>query len=84
MTLKPKGILNAGLYIGRVDCKGCDKFFYFNFSNLQYSVYRIYVIFVFTWNWWVYSFLSEPRLIIEHMISMAAIWNTGMKQAAPV
>jgi len=39
--------------------------------------------FVFTWNWWVYSFLSEHRSIIEHMISMAAIWNTGMKHRLP-
>jgi len=39
------GILNAVLFLGCMDCKGCDQLFYFNFSNLQYSVGRIYVLF---------------------------------------
>lgn len=40
--------------------------------------------FVFTSNWWcVYSFLPEHWLIIEHMISMAAVWKTGMEHWLP-
>ena len=50
------------------------------FNNVKLWVCKIYIFFVFTVNWLcVYSFCCVGPLIVEHMISMAAISKTGIK-----
>jgi hypothetical protein len=54
--------------------------FYINFNNLQYSVWKIHVILVFTSNFLcLYSSCPVDLLITECVISMAAVSKTDMK-----
>jgi hypothetical protein len=55
--------------------------FYFNFSNMKYSVCRLYACFLFTSNCLcvcVYSFHRAELLIFKHMISMATRSRTSI------
>lgn len=57
-----------------------EELFYFISNNVKLWVCKIYIFFVFTVNrLCVYSFCCVEPLIVEHVISMAAISKTGIK-----
>jgi len=55
-----------------------EELFYFSFNNVKLRLCKIYIFFVFTVNWlFVCSFCCAEPLLVEHMISMAAISKTA-------
>ena len=60
--------------------------FWCSFSNSKYCVCKMYMHFVFLWNWLhIYNFrLAEPVVtvlmhVVEHMNKVAIIWKDGAK-----